>query len=158
MPQGAQSFVVFGGLNGRLRGIGFPSLLAPIAKKLVCPNLSMAWRTEMRAHPARRDGHVEAVPQRRQHVRPAGRDLVRPVPCHPLGRSPRQGAKSEYARLSGKDRRFIKGQKYRLLSRKENLTLEGRQALRTLLRANKRTKPGRGASSTTGGRRSSGRG
>src|SRR5262249_22186165 len=35
-------------------------------------------------------------------------------------------------------RRFIKGQKYTLLSRRENLTLEGRQALRTLLRANKR--------------------
>ena len=38
----------------------------------------------------------------------------------------------------GKDRRYIKGQKYTLLSRKENLTLEGRQALKTLLRANKR--------------------
>jgi len=46
--------------------------------------------------------------------------------------------KSEYARLSGKDRRYIKGQKYTLLSRRENLTLEGRQALKTLLRANKR--------------------
>ena len=38
----------------------------------------------------------------------------------------------------GKDRRYIKGQKYTLLSRRENLTLEGRQALKTLLRANKR--------------------
>ena len=46
--------------------------------------------------------------------------------------------KSEYARLSGKNRRYIKGQKYALLSRRENLTLEGRQALKTLLRANKR--------------------
>ncbi len=46
--------------------------------------------------------------------------------------------KSEYARLSGKDRRFIKGQKYTLLSRRENLTTEGRLALRTLLKANKR--------------------
>jgi transposase len=46
--------------------------------------------------------------------------------------------KSEYARLSGKDRRFIKGQKYTLLSHRENLTLEGRQSLRTLLAANKR--------------------
>ena len=46
--------------------------------------------------------------------------------------------KSEYARLSGKDRRYIKGQKYTLLSRRENLTLEGRQALKMLLRANKR--------------------
>lgn len=46
--------------------------------------------------------------------------------------------KSEYARLSGKDRRYIKGQKYTLLSRRENLTLEGRHALKTLLRVNKR--------------------
>src|SRR5438874_11283584 len=55
-----------------------------------------------------------------------------------LGEALDQVRKSEYARLSGKDRRFIKGQKYTLLSRKENLTLEGRKALRTLLRANKR--------------------
>lgn len=46
--------------------------------------------------------------------------------------------KSEYARLSGKDRRFIKGQKYTLLSRRENLDTEGRFALRALLKANKR--------------------
>lgn len=46
--------------------------------------------------------------------------------------------KSEYARLSGKDRRFIKGQKYTLLSHRENLTTEGRRALKTLLAANKR--------------------
>lgn len=46
--------------------------------------------------------------------------------------------KAEYARLSGKDRRFIKGQKYTLLSRREHLNLEGRQALKTLLAANKR--------------------
>ena len=46
--------------------------------------------------------------------------------------------KAEYARVSGKDRRFIKGQKYTLLSNRENLTLEGRQALKTLLAANTR--------------------
>ena len=46
--------------------------------------------------------------------------------------------KAEYARLSGKDRRFIKGQKYTLLSHRENLTQEGRQSLRALLAANKR--------------------
>ena len=40
--------------------------------------------------------------------------------------------------LSGKDRRFIKGQKYTLLSRHENLTLEGRRSLELLLAANKR--------------------
>jgi transposase len=33
--------------------------------------------------------------------------------------------KSEYARLSGGQRRFIKGQKYTLLSRRENLTRRG---------------------------------
>jgi transposase len=46
--------------------------------------------------------------------------------------------KSEYARVSGKDRRFIKGQKYTLLSRKKNLSTEGRKALKILLKANKR--------------------
>ena len=46
--------------------------------------------------------------------------------------------KREYARLVGKDRRFIKGQKYTLLSHRENLTLDGRRALKTLLAANKR--------------------
>ena len=46
--------------------------------------------------------------------------------------------KAEYARLSGKDRRYIKGQKYVLLSNHENLTLAGRKSLKTLLAANKR--------------------
>jgi transposase len=46
--------------------------------------------------------------------------------------------KSEYARLSGKDRRFIKGQKYTLLSRWANLSQEGRQSLKALFTANRR--------------------
>ncbi len=46
--------------------------------------------------------------------------------------------KSEYARLSGKDRRFIKGQKYTLLSRRANLSQEGRQSLKALFKANRR--------------------
>jgi len=46
--------------------------------------------------------------------------------------------RSEYARLSGTDRRFIKGQKYTLLSSRENLTSSGRANLRRLLKANKR--------------------
>src|SRR5918996_4091132 len=45
---------------------------------------------------------------------------------------------AEYARLKGQDRKFIKGQKYTLLSRRENLSLKGRRALKTLLAANKR--------------------
>jgi transposase len=46
--------------------------------------------------------------------------------------------KTEYSRLSGQDRSYIKGQKYTLLSNRENLTLDGRKALRKLLKANKR--------------------
>lgn len=46
--------------------------------------------------------------------------------------------KAEYARLAGMDRRFIKGQKYTLLSHRENLTLEGKRSLKLLLAANKR--------------------
>lgn len=46
--------------------------------------------------------------------------------------------KIEYARLSGKDRSYIKGQKYTLLSNRENLTLDGQKALKKLLKANKR--------------------
>jgi transposase len=55
-----------------------------------------------------------------------------------LGEALDQVRKSEYARLQGRGRRYIKGQKYTLLSRKENLTLEGKRALQTLLAANKR--------------------
>jgi transposase len=55
-----------------------------------------------------------------------------------LGEALDQVRKGEYARLSGQDRRYIKGQKYTLLSNRENLTLEGRQSLKTLLAANKR--------------------
>ena len=46
--------------------------------------------------------------------------------------------RSEYARVSGKDRRFIKRQKYHLLTHRENLSMSGRQTLNTLLAANKR--------------------
>ncbi len=46
--------------------------------------------------------------------------------------------KQEYSRLCGKDRSFIKGQKYTLLSHRENLTLDGRRSLKKLLGANKR--------------------
>jgi transposase len=57
---------------------------------------------------------------------------------HHLGEALDQVRKTEYARLQGKDRRFIKGQKYTLLSRKHNLNSPGRQSLKTLLAANKR--------------------
>jgi len=46
--------------------------------------------------------------------------------------------KREYARLSGPGRRFIKGQRFALLSRWRNLTLSGKRGLRLLFNANKR--------------------
>lgn len=46
--------------------------------------------------------------------------------------------RTEYARLTGDNRRFMKGQKYTLLSHRENLNMDGRRALKTLLAANKR--------------------
>ena len=46
--------------------------------------------------------------------------------------------KSEYARLAGKDRKFIKGQKYTLLSHRENLTIDGEKGVKDALTANKR--------------------
>ena len=46
--------------------------------------------------------------------------------------------KTEYDRLTGKDRRFIKGQTYTLLSHRENLTTDGRRSLKLLLKANRR--------------------
>jgi transposase len=46
--------------------------------------------------------------------------------------------KQEYARLSGRNRMFIKGQKYALLSHPENLKGDARKNLKLLLAANKR--------------------
>ncbi|MCP4445334.1 MAG: transposase, partial [Myxococcales bacterium] len=46
--------------------------------------------------------------------------------------------RGEYRRLSGKDRSYIKGQRYTLLSRRKNLSLDGRRALKTLFKANRR--------------------
>lgn len=49
-----------------------------------------------------------------------------------------QVRKAEYACHSGKDRRFIDGQKYTLLSHREKLSVHRRAALKMLLAANKR--------------------
>lgn len=46
--------------------------------------------------------------------------------------------KSEYRRLSGNAQSYIKGQKYTLLSNRENLSLDGKRSLKKLLQANKR--------------------
>ncbi len=50
---------------------------------------------------------------------------------HHLGEALDKVRKTECSRLSGKGRRFIKGQKYNLPSRDENLTLEGKRAGRS---------------------------
>jgi transposase len=55
-----------------------------------------------------------------------------------LGEALDKVRKQEYARLTGDQRKFIKGQKYVLLSHRENLTREGKQSLKLLLAANKR--------------------
>jgi len=46
--------------------------------------------------------------------------------------------RNEYRRLQGKERSYIKGQRYTLLSSRENLSLDGRKALHKLLGANRR--------------------
>ncbi len=55
-----------------------------------------------------------------------------------LGEALDKVRKQEYARLTGKDRKFIKVQKYALLSHRENLKPEARKGLKELLAANKR--------------------
>ena len=55
-----------------------------------------------------------------------------------LGEALDEIRKQEYSRLSGKNRKYIKGQKYVLLSNRENLTLDGKTSLRLLMKANKR--------------------
>jgi transposase len=55
-----------------------------------------------------------------------------------LGEALDKVRRSEYHRLSGQDRAFVKGQRYTLLSRWEHLSLPGRRALQKLLAANKR--------------------
>ncbi|MCA9419477.1 MAG: ISL3 family transposase [Nitrospira sp.] len=55
-----------------------------------------------------------------------------------LGEARDKVRKSEYARLTGQARAYSKVQKYTLLSHRQNLTLDGRKALKQLLLANKR--------------------
>jgi transposase len=49
-----------------------------------------------------------------------------------------QVRKSEYARLTGPGRRFIKGQKFALLTRWRNLNTQGKEGLKLLFNANRR--------------------
>lgn len=49
-----------------------------------------------------------------------------------------QVRRNEYKRVNEKDRKFIKGQRYTLLSHHANLDTDGRRSLKTLLKANRR--------------------
>jgi transposase len=55
-----------------------------------------------------------------------------------LGEALDKVRKTEYARVTGSKRKYIKGQKYVLLSNRENLSTDGRRSLRLLLAANSR--------------------
>ena len=55
-----------------------------------------------------------------------------------LGEALDKVRRSEYHRLSGKDKAFVRGQRYAQLSRWENLSLPGRRSLKKLLSATKR--------------------
>ena len=49
-----------------------------------------------------------------------------------------QVRRNEYKRVNEKDQKFIKGQRYTLLSHRANLNTDGRRSLKTLLKANRR--------------------
>jgi len=55
-----------------------------------------------------------------------------------LSKAMDQVRRDEYKRVSGDEREYIKGQRYTLLSHRENLTLAGRDGLKKLLAVNKR--------------------
>jgi transposase len=55
-----------------------------------------------------------------------------------LGDALDQVRRSEYGKANKKQKKFIKGQRYTLLSHRENLALKGKEALRRLLAVNKR--------------------
>jgi hypothetical protein len=74
------------------------------------------------------DGGIEDFPPMGPNFAPP------PLPFHVmkhLGEALDEVRKGEYGRLKGQSRAYTKGQKYTLLSHRENLTLMGRQAIST---------------------------
>ncbi|MCA1605023.1 MAG: transposase [Acidobacteria bacterium] len=55
-----------------------------------------------------------------------------------LGEAIDEVRRQEYKRVSERDRAFIKGERYTLLSHRENLSREGKESLKKLLQANRR--------------------
>jgi len=101
--------------------------------------------------------YSEIGPKRCQHIDLAVMDMWKPfrnsTKCHApqariifdkfhvfkhLGNALDAVRRNEYKRVNDKDRKFIKGQRYTLLSHRANLDADGRRSLRLLLKANKR--------------------
>ena len=72
------------------------------------------------------------------HAPQAGRLYDKFHALRHLGEAMDHVRRSEYARLTGEGRTFVKGQRYTLLAHRANLTLAGKRSLRILLKANKR--------------------
>ena len=97
-------------------------------------------REEKRPYQAGRHGYVEALPELGWiNNAPNARIIFDKfhIMRH-LSKALDEVRRREYKRLSGEDRSYIKGQRYTLLSRRENLSLDGRRALKKLLQANRR--------------------
>jgi hypothetical protein len=116
-----------------------------ISKLSVLSDAAGAKRTVATAKPAWQtpemcgDGHVEAVSQRDPRAGTASGDPVRQIPHHASPRrSPWPGTQGGVRATQWRGSPLHQGQKYTLLSNRENLTQEGRQSLKTLLAANKR--------------------
>ena len=73
-----------------------------------------------------------------KHAPQAGRLYDKFHALRHLGEAMDEVRRSEYARLTGEGRKFVKGQRYTLLAHPANLTLDGKRSLRILLKANKR--------------------
>jgi transposase len=100
---------------------------------------------------------VELGPTRAARIKLAVMDMWKPFRNSTLARAPNarivfdkfhvlrhlgdaldEVRRREYGRVNEKDRKFIKGQRYTLLSHQANLDPDGRRSLKTLLKANKR--------------------
>jgi len=102
--------------------------------------LRLAGAREEPADPAGRDGTCGKPSGRRPaaHAPQAPSCSTSSTCSDNLGEALDTVRKSEYARLRRAGSAFHQGQKYTLLSHKANLTLDGRRALQTLLKANQR--------------------
>ena len=113
-------------------------LAARIARKRAWRSSTPGLAPEERACPPCRHGHVEAISAGDTAHAPKSAILFDKFHHAPSRRGARYGPQ-ERVRAARRPRPALhQGQKYTLLSRRENLTLDGKKALKTLLAANKR--------------------